>query len=87
MKLKELAERICNHLKRFEADKTTINVVKEGRDIQPYYNAWASVSGRYVRIVYVSFQGSSSLSKSEAEKYLCWLDAGNVGKHYKVISR
>lgn len=85
MKLQEIANRIKDHLKRFEADKS-INATKDDRSICPYYNAWATSAGRYVRITYVSFQGSSSLTKSEAEKYLQWLDAGNVGKHYKALS-
>ena len=85
MKLQEIANRIKDHLKRFESDKT-INAVKDGRDIPPYYNAWATSAGRYVRIVYVSFQGATNLSKAEAETYLQWLEAGNIGKHYKALS-
>jgi hypothetical protein len=85
MKLQEIADRIKAHLDRFESDKT-INVAKDGRSIHPYYNANASVAGRYVRIVYVSFQGETNLSKSDATEYLQWLDAGNVGKHYKALS-
>jgi|694.fasta_scaffold00460_36 hypothetical protein len=85
MKLQEIADKIKDHLKRFESDKT-INAAKDGRSISPYYNAWATRSGRYVRVTYVSFQGSSSLSKAEAEAYLEWLNAGNIGKHYKALS-
>jgi hypothetical protein len=34
--------------------------------------------------VYISHQGECFLKRAEAEKYLAWLDAGNVGKHYGV---
>jgi hypothetical protein len=85
MKLQEIANRIKDHLKRFEADKS-INATKDGRDIPPFYNAWATSAGSYVRIVYVSFQGVTNLRKADAERYLQWLDAGNIGKHYKALS-
>ena len=34
-------------------------------------------------MTYVSYQGEASLKKAEAEAYLAWLDAGNVGRHYE----
>lgn len=34
---------------------------------------------------HVSFQGSSTLNKVAALRYLTWLNAGNVGKHYKAL--
>jgi hypothetical protein len=78
---KEIAERISEHLKRFEADPV-INAYREGTTLSPYYNARAYHAGRWVRVTYISFQGSISLSKQEALDYLEWLDAGNVGRHF-----
>lgn len=82
-KLREIAARISAHLKRFEADKT-INAVDPSRKmaIPPYHQAGAVASGRWVYVRYVSFQGNANLSRSDAERYLAWLDAGNVGTHY-----
>lgn len=85
MKLKEIAERIDKHLKKFESDKE-INKAHDGRNIKPFYFANADTAGRYVKVTYVSFQGGSNLTKSDAEEYLRWLDAGGVGKHYKALS-
>lgn len=86
-KLKEIAARIAEHLKRFEADKA-INVFAdiETRRLKtsPYYMASAGVAGPYVWVRYVSYQTGTNLTKDEALKYLTWLDAGNVGKHYGV---
>jgi hypothetical protein len=92
----DLALRIDAHLKRFEADPV-INarcelvdgewhVVRDdpNRGVPPYVGAHASASGRFVRVRYVSFQGTSSLTQAEATAYLAWLDAGNVGTHHKA---
>lgn len=81
---KELAEKINAHLKRFEADKT-INATSRTYGTRPYYCAGANATTR-VWVWYVSYQGQSSLTKAEAKKYLEWLDAGNVGKHYTALS-
>lgn len=45
----------------------------------------ASASGRYVYVQYISYQVSTALSKADALVYLEWLDAGNVGRHYKAL--
>jgi hypothetical protein len=85
MTLDEIAKRIDEHLERFERDPQ-INKLKEGRTLHPYYHSSAVRCGRYVGVSYVSFQGRSNLTKSDAEEYLRWLDAGNVGKHTKALS-
>lgn len=85
MKLDEIAERIDRHLKRLESDEA-INVPKPGSRLKPYYRAGACRAGSYVHVVYVSFQGGRNLKKSDAEEYLRWLDAGNVGRHYTALS-
>lgn len=81
----EIADRIRAHLGRFESDPK-INV-PSGNGLHPFYlaNAWAA--GSRVFVTYVSFQGASSLTKTQAALYLAWLDAGNVGKHWKAIER
>lgn len=85
MKLKEIAARIAAHLKRFENDPA-INVTPEGRamSILPYWHSNAWSSGNRVFIAYVSFQHTSSLTKSEALAYLEKLDNGFVGRHFNV---
>lgn len=81
--VKEIGERIDAHLKRFETDPK-INTAGAGLDVS-YYNAGAAGRGRFVYVRYISFQGNSNLSKTNALKYLAWLDAGNVGRHYKAL--
>jgi len=84
MKLNEIAKRITEHLKRFESDPV-INPVGTGLR-RVYYNAYASDAGSKIRIKYVSYQGGTCLSKSDALEYLAWLDAGNIGTHYYALS-
>ena len=87
MTLTEIAKRINAHLKRFEADPV-INKPEKTRlyqsTIRPFFYAWARRSGRWVYVQYISYQGQSALTRIEAEKYLSWLDSGNVGKHWEV---
>ena len=82
MKLAEIADRINAHLQRFEADP---QINKAIHTLKPYFWAGAGVAGRFVRVGYISFQGGSSLSKADAERYLAWLDAGNVGRHFEAF--
>ena len=82
MKLKEIAIRIKAHLQRFEADPV-INARCATWKTLSYWHVNAYDAGARVMVSYVSFQGNSSLTKSEAAAYLEWLDAGNVGTHYK----
>lgn len=90
--LREIADRIDAHLRRFERDPSinktpTFTSYKDGKQhqgVKPYYCAGAHVPARSARVHvrYVSFQGVSLLPRAEAEQYLAWLDAGNVGTHY-----
>jgi hypothetical protein len=83
LKLSEIADRIDAHLKRFEASGAINKSVRRNRvDTRPYCDACAYSIGRYVFVRYVSYQGATSMKRDEAEKYLAWLDSGNVGKHY-----
>lgn len=85
MKLDEIAEKIQTHLKRFESD-SVINAVLEGLKVRPYYSPTAYRAGSYVKVVYVSYHSGTALSKADAEEYLKWLDAGNIGKHFTALS-
>lgn len=82
VKLSDVAERISAHLKRFEKNPA-INVPTN--KLTPYWNSMACASGPRVFITYVSYQGSSSLKKGDAIKYLQKLDGGYVGKHYGAL--
>ena len=84
MKLHEIAARIAAHLKRFEADpKIAKSQNIEGPRLDFYCGPTAQPGGTRVFVTYVSYQGEASLKKAEAEAYLAWLDAGNVGRHYE----
>lgn len=90
MNLAEIAERISAHLHRFEADPI-INAPINARPDEPYsghhpyYHPYAVSNGRTIHIAYVTYQGRSILSKAQAITYLEWLDAGNVGRHHRII--
>lgn len=84
LKLKEVAERINAHLRRFEGDPK-INK-RRAHGLTPYYNAASFYSGgAHVGVCYVSFQGTSHLTKADALKYLEMLDGGFVGRHYEAL--
>ncbi len=86
LKLGEIAKRILAHLQRFEADaKINKPVDHGGMRLKPYYCVNAYHAGSRIAIQYVSYQGSTCLSRDEALRYLAWLDAGNVGKHWACI--
>ena len=85
--MKELAAGIDAHLKRFEADPAINAIERRGGRLSPYYGAGAGYwRGRYLLVQYISYQGPLTLSKAEAEAYLAWLDAGNVGRHYEALA-
>lgn len=83
MTLTEIAEQIHNHLKRFESSSKH-NPVDKTYHTRPFFHSHAYRAGRFVSVQYVSYQGSSSLTKKQAIDYLYWLDAGNVGTHYRL---
>lgn len=82
--LTELATRIRAHLNRFETDKA-INATDLKSGTQPYYHANAYRAGRYLGVKYISYQGTLMLDRPTANRYLAWLDAGNVGRHQKML--
>jgi hypothetical protein len=90
--LTEIASRISAHLQRFERD-AVINAERfysdqHGKRVpmgRAYYSAGASRAGSRVRVRYIAYQGGRTLTRSEAERYLAWLDAGNIGRHYEAL--
>lgn len=82
--LQKLAARIHAHLDRFEKDPAC-NTVSPSTNLPRFYDAACSTSGRFVYVRYISYQGTTALSKAEAEAYLAWLDAGNVGRHFEAF--
>jgi len=83
LKLADIAARINAHLKRLEADKEW-NALPKGFVTSKLWCASACYSGNRVFITYVSYQGSSSLKKADAIKYLTALEGGYKGKHWHV---
>ena len=85
----ELAQRISAYLSKWEADRGGVNKSLDGKagGLRWYYNAGAHAAGRYVRICYVSYQGSRALTKDEAELYLAALDDGFIGTHYEAFRK
>ena len=85
MTLKEIAGQITVYLKKFEADPAINTVYGKAMSTHKYWHAFASSSGRYVYVQYIGYQGNSHLTKEQALKYLAWLQAGGVGKHYTAL--
>lgn len=84
IKLKEIAERINAHLKRFEADPViNVNTREDRKGLSRFYHASAYQSGSYVGVNYITYQGSTSLSRARALAYLEALDSGYVGRHFE----
>jgi hypothetical protein len=92
---RDLAQKIDVHLKRFERDPK-INPgkryddkkrkwVPDSKGVRDYYCAGAGGDRHRVWVRYITYQGGRHLSIEEAQKYLAWLDAGNVGRHYEAI--
>lgn len=86
----EVASRIQAHLTRFENDKVinaaarTPHAPVTSDALKPYYMARAWAAGPRVRVLYVNYQGSVTLTKAQAVAYLSWLDKGNVGRHQQA---
>lgn len=80
---KEIAAAIHAHLKRLEADKA-VNKPNSG-GLRPFYGAGAGAGGGWVHLTYVSFQGTSSVRKADAQYYLDRLEAGFTGRHWQAL--
>ena len=79
-KLAEIAKRIAAHLYRIEMAQPD-----HGSARSLFWNTGAISGGARVFVTYISYQGHASLTKADALKYLAWLDAGNVGKHWQAL--
>jgi hypothetical protein len=80
-KLAEIATRIAAHLHRIEFAQPDRGSAKSG-----YWNTCVRPAGSRIAVCYISYQGSSKLTKADAIEYLAWLDAGNVGRHWTALS-
>jgi hypothetical protein len=76
LSLSEIASRINLHLQKMSGDP-------EGGF--GYFGAYARAQGAYVRVVYVTYQGGTSLTREEALHYLAGLDGGWRGRHYEYF--
>lgn len=82
LSMRLLGKRINEHLKRFEREEDE----KIGGSTRgSYYNAGAGANGRYINVCYISYQGSTNLTRTDAERYLAWLDSGKVGRHFEAF--
>ncbi len=84
MTLTEIAGRIHGHLKRIEADPD-LNPERPDRRGRLFWNAGAGRSGNRAFVRYVSYQGTTYLTRTEAEAYLKKLDGGFVGRHFEAL--
>jgi hypothetical protein len=90
-----LGKKIDAHLRRIEGDlalnppkrfdATSKAWVLDPAGMRAYYGARARGDRYRVWVIYVSFQGGSYMSIEDAETYLAWLDAGNVGRHFEAL--
>ena len=90
-----IAQKINAHLQRIEHDKALNPGERFDKDqktwvpdemgVRSYYGARSRGDRHRVWIIYVTYQGGSYVSIEDAEKYLAWLDAGNVGRHFEAL--
>lgn len=74
--LADVAARINAHLKRLEQ-----------AGLCRLYNAGAYyMGGARIRVTYASHEGGTTMSRTKAEAYLSWLDAGHAGRHGEHVS-
>jgi hypothetical protein len=92
-----LAQKINAHLQRIEHDKALNpgkrfdKIMKEWvldeMGVRAFYGARAAGDRHRVWIIYITYQGGSYVPIEDAETYLAWLDAGNVGRHFEAIRK
>lgn len=86
MRLRDIAAKINEYLKKFEADP---RINKPPKDVQrmrlhPYFGAQAFPNGRFVGVTFICYHGHHNLNRAEAEQYLAWLEQGGIGNLYKA---
>ena len=88
--LEECATRIDRHLKRIEAEQPPASGDGDYENtVGRLFSAGASVRGRGLKVVYVSYQSSwldpsANCTLWEAREYLAALDGGYTGRHGSV---
>lgn len=89
MTMDEIATLIRAHLKRIEDDPKHNKRIgaASGMRLARYWHSGAGASGRFIYVCYVSYRGSTHLTRDEALIYLAWLDKGHVGRHWQAIEQ
>ena len=90
-----LGQKIDAQLKRIEKDpllnlgrrldKDRKEWVPDEMGVRSFYGARAKGDRHRIWIIYVTYQHGSYISIEDAEKYLAWLDAGHVGRHFEAL--
>ena len=90
-----LAQKINAHLQRIENDKTLNPGKRFDKDqkkwvldemgVRSFCGARSRGDRHRVWVIYITYQGGSHLSIADAMKYLVWLAAGNVGRHFEAL--
>lgn len=70
--LRDIADRLKAHLRRFERERLMPDLQQPGA----YY-----MGGARIRVTYENRKGGTTLSRSKALAYLAWLDSGGIGRH------
>ncbi len=84
-KLDDVASRIAAHLDRLEKDKAWN--VRGDRGALRLWCSHAFRAGRYVAVRYISYQGTTNLTRDEALRYLAALDGGFKGRHFEALRK
>jgi len=77
----EIASRIDKRLKWLEKND---NPVDPKYKTKKWYYAGCRRGGRKIMVRYVQYQGSTSMTFDEAEKYAEYLEAGGTETHYTM---
>jgi hypothetical protein len=82
--LEAVTNAIHAHFVRIEADEQLNQRIDfRGQPQVRLFNAQAWRYGRRVKVRYISYQGDSDLTMTEAQRYLAALDAGYTGRHHE----
>jgi len=78
----DIAKRINDRLKWLEKNDNPVREGSYGKSPR-FWNAGAYRAGRYVKVWYISYQGSANLTFDEAERYARYLvkQGGNNTHH------
>jgi hypothetical protein len=84
----QVALELDGYLKKWEADPK-INKPLKGRHsgLKQFWNAGCWRVGTRLHVVYVAYQGVSTIDFEVAVKWLEWLKQGNVGSHHEYAQK